>query len=91
MQSVSRRAGGKGVNVARTLHALGHEVMVTGLAGGTTGTEARDELAASGLQDRTVAVAGTSRTTLMIVEPTVPPRASRSPGRRSRARSGLSC
>jgi len=68
VESVIRRAGGKGVNVARTLHALGHEVVVTGLAGGTTGTEARAELAAAGLPDRTVTVAGTSRTTLMIVE-----------------------
>ena len=34
---VARRAGGKGVNVARVLHELGHEVVVTGLAGGFTG------------------------------------------------------
>lgn len=68
MQSVIRRAGGKGVNVARTLHALGHEVVVTGLAGGTTGAEARAELAPARLPDPPVAVARTSRTTLMIVE-----------------------
>ncbi|MCP3805242.1 1-phosphofructokinase family hexose kinase [Allokutzneria sp. A3M-2-11 16] len=31
---VSQRAGGKGINVARVLHALGHPVLATGLAGG---------------------------------------------------------
>lgn len=66
--SVSRRAGGKGVNVARTLHALGRHVVVTGLAGGQTGAAARSELAASGLADATVEIAGESRTTLVIVE-----------------------
>ena len=34
---VHARPGGKGLNVARTLHALGAEVLVMGLAGGTTG------------------------------------------------------
>ena len=31
------RPGGKGVNVARTLHALGADLLLTGLAGGVTG------------------------------------------------------
>ncbi|MDQ6729620.1 MAG: hexose kinase [Actinomycetota bacterium] len=66
--SVTRRAGGKGVNVARTLHALGHEVVVTGLAGGATGAEARAELATVGLRDETVSIAQTTRTTLIAVE-----------------------
>jgi tagatose 6-phosphate kinase len=63
-----RRAGGKGVNVARTLHALGHEVIVTGLAGGLAGASARAELAASGLTDATIEIAGESRTTLVVVD-----------------------
>ena len=33
VDDVAARAGGKGVNVARVLDALGHEVVVTGLAG----------------------------------------------------------
>jgi tagatose 6-phosphate kinase len=68
VQKVYRQAGGKGVNVARVLHALGHEAMVTGLAGGATGAAARAELTASGLLDRTVSIAQPSRTTLMVVE-----------------------
>ena len=63
-----RRAGGKGVNVARTLHQLGREVIVTGLAGGRTGALARGELATSGLIDATVEMIGESRTTIVIVE-----------------------
>ena len=35
--SVAQRAGGKGVNVARVLRALGHRPVVAGLAGGRTG------------------------------------------------------
>ncbi len=66
--AVSRRAGGKGVNVARTLQALGRDVVVTGLAGGQTGAAARAELAASGLADATVDISGEARTTLVIVE-----------------------
>ena len=43
--TVHERPGGKGVNVARVLHALGHDVVVTGLAGGGTGTDIRRDLA----------------------------------------------
>jgi tagatose 6-phosphate kinase len=68
VQPVGRRAGGKGVNVARTLQGLGREVMVAGLAGGRTGATARAELSTSGLVDATVEVAGESRTTLVVVE-----------------------
>ena len=37
VRSVHQRAGGKGINVARILHAMGHDVLVTGLAGGAAG------------------------------------------------------
>ncbi|MFV2120898.1 PfkB family carbohydrate kinase, partial [Streptomyces sp. Act-28] len=33
----AERPGGRGVNVARVLAALGHEAVVTGFAGGPTG------------------------------------------------------
>jgi tagatose 6-phosphate kinase len=68
VDDVARRAGGKGVNVARVLHQLGHEAVVTGLAGGVTGAAARAELADAGLEDQTVPMEGTSRTTLVVVE-----------------------
>ncbi|MEU4893675.1 1-phosphofructokinase family hexose kinase [Streptomyces sp. NPDC044780] len=39
------RPGGKGLNVARVLAALGHDTVVTGFAGGVTGTVLRQLLA----------------------------------------------
>ncbi|TDD31781.1 1-phosphofructokinase, partial [Nonomuraea terrae] len=47
--AVHRRAGGKGVNVARVLAALGRDVLVTGLAGGPTGRSIEDDLRAARL------------------------------------------
>jgi tagatose 6-phosphate kinase len=64
---VRTRAGGKGVNVARVLHQLGRDTVVTGLAGGHTGTLIREDLAASGLADALVPITGQSRRTLAVV------------------------
>ncbi|MFI6596485.1 1-phosphofructokinase family hexose kinase [Nonomuraea sp. NPDC050536] len=69
VRAVHRRAGGKGVNVARVLAALGQEVLVTGLAGGPTGEAIAADLRASGLTDALVPVSGDSRTTLVVSEP----------------------
>lgn len=66
--SVARRAGGKGVNVARILNALGVEVVVTGLAGGATGAAIRTDLAASGIADHLVEVGNESRRTVVVAE-----------------------
>ena len=41
--------GGKGLNVARTLHALGADVLLLGLAGGHTGAAVRTGLLAAGV------------------------------------------
>ena len=48
-REVAVRPGGKGVNVARTLQALGADVLITGLAGGPAGDAVRAGLAAAGL------------------------------------------
>lgn len=45
--SVTERPGGKGLNVARVLAALGHKVTATGFAGGPVGSVVRSALAAS--------------------------------------------
>ncbi|MFS4091306.1 1-phosphofructokinase family hexose kinase [Streptomyces sp. AF1A] len=69
VSEVVERPGGKGVNVARVLAALGHEVTVTGFAGGGTGREIRDRLAGvPGLTDALVPVAGPTRRTIAIVD-----------------------
>jgi tagatose 6-phosphate kinase len=66
------RPGGKGVNVARVLAALGHHVTVTGFAGGPAGDELRRGLAtvpdADRLTDALVPVAGTTRRTVGVVD-----------------------
>ncbi|SEM09368.1 1-phosphofructokinase family hexose kinase [Nonomuraea pusilla] len=69
VSSVHRRAGGKGVNVARVLAALGQDVLVTGLAGGPTGRLVEADLRAAGLPHALCGVAADSRTTLAVTEP----------------------
>ncbi|MGW4564522.1 1-phosphofructokinase family hexose kinase [Streptomyces sp. NPDC004561] len=69
VSDVIERPGGKGVNVGRVLAALGHEVTVTGFAGGATGRAVRDRLAGtSGLTDALVPVAGPTRRTIAVVD-----------------------
>ncbi|MGW0882634.1 1-phosphofructokinase family hexose kinase [Streptomyces sp. NPDC002671] len=62
------RAGGKGVNVSRVLHALGHPTAVTGLVGGPTGEAVRRDLATAGLTDHLVATMGETRRTVAVVD-----------------------
>jgi tagatose 6-phosphate kinase len=66
--AVADRAGGKGVNVARVLHALGEEVVVTGLVGGTVGEKIRADARAAGLTEEFQDVPGESRRTLAVVD-----------------------
>ncbi|MFF5013816.1 1-phosphofructokinase family hexose kinase [Streptomyces sp. NPDC001165] len=69
VSDVIERPGGKGVNVARVLAALGHEVTATGFAGGATGQVLREHLAATpGVTDAFVPVAGPARRTIAIVD-----------------------
>jgi tagatose 6-phosphate kinase len=65
--AVDMRAGGKGINVARVLHALGHDTMVTGLVGGDTGNAIRADVVVSGLREQLFQMAGPSRRTVTIV------------------------
>lgn len=64
---VRRRAGGKGVNVARTAHQLGARVLATGLAGGATGAMIANDLANAGVPARFLPVAGATRQTVTVV------------------------
>ncbi len=67
---VVERPGGKGLNVARVLAALGHEAVVTGLAGGRTGEALRARLreSAPGVTDELVPVAGETRRTVAVAD-----------------------
>ncbi|MEU3775906.1 1-phosphofructokinase family hexose kinase [Streptomyces sp. NPDC032472] len=67
--AVTERPGGKGLNVARVLAALGHRVTATGFAGGRTGAAVRELLADSpGVTDALVPCAGSTRRTLAVVD-----------------------
>lgn len=69
VSDVVERPGGKGVNVARVLAALGHEVTVTGFAGGATGRVVRDLLGGTpGVADALVPIAGATRRTIAVVD-----------------------
>ena len=68
VDEVFERAGGKAVNVARVLDALGHEVLVMGFAGGRVGEAVVDELDDAGLAHELVPIAGQTRRTLIVRE-----------------------
>ncbi|MFG2473995.1 1-phosphofructokinase family hexose kinase [Streptomyces fagopyri] len=66
---VTERPGGKGLNVARVLAALGHRVTVTGFAGGATGRSLREQLTGlPALVDALVPVSGPTRRTIAVVD-----------------------
>jgi tagatose 6-phosphate kinase len=64
--AVYARPGGKGLNVARTLHALGAELVLTGLAGGLTGAGIEAELGRLGVPAALTPIAGETRRTFTI-------------------------
>lgn len=65
---VSERPGGKGLNVARVLAALGHRTVATGFAGGGTGEALRALLAETDVTDALVPVGGTTRRTVAVAD-----------------------
>jgi 1-phosphofructokinase family hexose kinase len=62
------RAGGKGLNVARVLHAQGHDVLALTTVGGSNRTEFEAELESSGLPHRLIPVGALTRRSLAIVD-----------------------
>jgi tagatose 6-phosphate kinase len=66
VERVHTRAGGKGVNVARVLHALGEDVVATGLVGGLTGDAILADLE-DAVPEAFLRVAGESRRTVAVV------------------------
>ncbi|QWB24819.1 MULTISPECIES: 1-phosphofructokinase family hexose kinase [Streptomyces] len=69
VSEVTERPGGKGVNVARVLAALGHEVTVTGFTGGATGRVVQELLASvPDVTDALVPITGTTRRTIAVAD-----------------------
>jgi tagatose 6-phosphate kinase len=66
--TVAERPGGKGLNVARVLHALGEPVLATGLLGGPTGDRVASLLTAEGVRSSFVRMAGETRRTVAVVD-----------------------
>ncbi|MFF4606888.1 1-phosphofructokinase family hexose kinase [Streptomyces sp. NPDC001339] len=65
---VSERPGGKGLNVARVLAALGHRTVATGFAGGGTGEALRALLADTEVTDALVPIGGATRRTVAVAD-----------------------
>ncbi len=59
--------GGGGINVARVLHRLGSEVLALYPAGGATGERLHALLAAEGVPDRPLPIAGETRESLTVL------------------------
>lgn len=62
-------AGGKGINVARSLRSLGVPVLATGFAGGRNGDAIRDGLSEAAIPFDLVEIEGHSRTSTAIIDP----------------------
>ena len=63
-------AGGKGVNIARTLKALGQPVIATGFAGGATGTHIVEQLTEDAILNDFVRIREESRMNTSVLDPT---------------------
>jgi 1-phosphofructokinase/tagatose 6-phosphate kinase len=62
-------AGGKGVNIARTLKTLGYPVIATGMAGGSTGMRIVEQLKSESILNDFVGIREESRTNTSVLDP----------------------
>jgi tagatose 6-phosphate kinase len=65
---IRAQAGGKGLNVARTLRAIGAEVQVIGFAGGITGEQVQSALGELGVPAAFTRIRGETRRTFAVVD-----------------------
>ena len=68
VRELRERAGGKGINVARALHALGHDTMILGFVGSTGAAVLTADLARGGLAHELIPVEGPTRRSVAVVE-----------------------
>jgi tagatose 6-phosphate kinase len=68
VRRVEERAGGKGVNVASVLRALGHDAVVLGFVGDGTAGAVTGDLARGGLAHELIAVEGPTRRSIAVVD-----------------------
>lgn len=65
---IAKRPGGKGINVARGLHALGHETVSVLPLGGDSGSWLRQAMAELGMATAVAEIAGETRTTVAVTD-----------------------
>jgi len=69
VKQVLAQAGGKGLNVARVVKALGEEVVATGFVGGYNGKFIEESLMKEGIKGDFIAIQNESRICLNILDP----------------------
>lgn len=65
--NIRQDAGGKGINVSKTLKALGTSSLAAGFLGGSAGAFIEQALEKSGIETRFIQVAGNTRTNLKVL------------------------
>jgi tagatose 6-phosphate kinase len=80
VQQVTRRAGGKGINVVRVLRALGVESIAVQPLGGAAGEWLQSELTSDGIVSVAVATPGETRSTVAVVDDLAHPTLYSEPG-----------
>jgi tagatose 6-phosphate kinase len=68
VRGVKERAGGKGINVASVLHALGHDTMIFGFIGNATAAAVTTDLARGGLAHELIPIEGPTRRSIAVVD-----------------------
>jgi tagatose 6-phosphate kinase len=68
VREVAQRAGGKGINVARVLQALGHDTVSFGFVGEETAAAVAADLARGGLTHQLIPVQGPTRRSVAVVD-----------------------
>ena len=68
VSAVAEEPGGKGLNVARVLHALGEPVLATGLLGGSTGDRVSELLADAAVPAAFLPIAAETRRTVSVAD-----------------------
>lgn len=69
LKNIVLDAGGKGINVSKTIRELGGETVATGFVGGSSGETIKRVLRELGIQSDFVEVEGETRTNTKVVEP----------------------
>jgi tagatose 6-phosphate kinase len=80
VQQVTRRAGGKGINVVRVLRALGVDSIAVQPLGGAAGEWMQSELTSDGIVSVAVAAPGETRSTVAVVDDLAHPTLYAEPG-----------